>query len=100
LAYYRNFGEFWHISFETCNEHQNNLPSLLSPMVMAAAVLASPGCCPKFPLLVAGRVRVQQKLKLGIAPNRNFAMTGDGHDHSFPKPPNRLPPRPLTSYDG
>jgi hypothetical protein len=81
LAYYRNFGEFWHISFETCNEHQNNLPSLLSPMVMAAAVLASPRCCPKFPLRIAGRVRIQRKLELGIAPNRNFAFIGAADIH-------------------
>jgi hypothetical protein len=37
LTYYHKFNDQWHISFETYNEHQNNVPNLLNPAVTNAA---------------------------------------------------------------
>jgi hypothetical protein len=37
LTYYHKFNDAWHISFETYNEHQNNVPNLLNPLVTNAA---------------------------------------------------------------
>jgi hypothetical protein len=36
LTYYHKFNDQWHISFETYNEHQNNVPNLLNPAVTNA----------------------------------------------------------------
>jgi Putative beta-barrel porin-2, OmpL-like. bbp2 len=33
LTYYHKFNDQWHISIETYNEHQNNVPNLLNPAV-------------------------------------------------------------------
>lgn len=33
MTYYHKFNDQWHISFETYNEHQNNVPNLLNPAV-------------------------------------------------------------------
>jgi hypothetical protein len=37
LTYYHKFNDQWHISFETYNEHQNNVPNLLNPAVFNTA---------------------------------------------------------------
>ena len=37
LTYYHKFNDQWHISFETYNEHQNNVPNLLNPAVTNGA---------------------------------------------------------------
>jgi hypothetical protein len=37
LTYYHKFNDRWHISFETYNEHQNNVPNLLNPTVTNGA---------------------------------------------------------------
>ena len=36
MTYYHKFNDQWHISFETYNEHQNNVPNLLNPAVFNA----------------------------------------------------------------
>jgi hypothetical protein len=36
LTYYHKFNDQWHISFESYNEHQNNVPNLLNPAVFNA----------------------------------------------------------------
>lgn len=36
LTYYHKFNDQWHISFETYNEHQNNVPNVLNPAVFNA----------------------------------------------------------------
>jgi hypothetical protein len=41
LTYYHKFNEQWHISFETYNEHQNNVPNLLN--ATAVGILANGG---------------------------------------------------------
>jgi hypothetical protein len=37
MTYYHKFNDQWHISFETYNEHQNNVPNLLNPAVFNSA---------------------------------------------------------------
>jgi hypothetical protein len=41
LTYYHKFNDQWHISFETYNEHQSNVPNLLN--ATAAAAIANNG---------------------------------------------------------
>jgi hypothetical protein len=41
LTYYHKFNDQWHISFETYNEHQNNVPNLLN--ATAVGILANGG---------------------------------------------------------
>jgi hypothetical protein len=36
LTYYHKFNDQWHISFESYNEHQNNVPNALNPLVTNA----------------------------------------------------------------
>src|ERR1700720_3335203 len=35
LTYYHKFNDAWHISFETYNEHQNNVPNQNNPAALA-----------------------------------------------------------------
>src|SRR5450631_2388496 len=35
-TYYHKFNDQWHISIESYNEHQNNVPNLLNPVALAA----------------------------------------------------------------
>jgi hypothetical protein len=37
LTYYHKFNDQWHIAFESYNEHQNNVPNALNPLVTNAA---------------------------------------------------------------
>ena len=37
LTYYHKFNDQWHIAIETYNEHQNNVPNALNPLVTNAA---------------------------------------------------------------
>jgi Putative beta-barrel porin-2, OmpL-like. bbp2 len=41
MTYYHKFNDQWHISFETYNEHQNNVPNLNNPT--AVAIIANGG---------------------------------------------------------
>jgi hypothetical protein len=49
LTYYHKFNDQWHISFETYNLHQNNVPNALNPLVVGPAGLWSNGGTPFSP---------------------------------------------------
>jgi len=49
LTYYHKFNDKWHISFETYNEHQNNVPNALNPAVTGPNGLFTLGGTPFSP---------------------------------------------------
>jgi Putative beta-barrel porin-2, OmpL-like. bbp2 len=49
VTYYHKFNDQWHISFETYNLHQNNVPNALNPAVVGPAGLWSNGGTPFSP---------------------------------------------------
>jgi Putative beta-barrel porin-2, OmpL-like. bbp2 len=48
-TYYHKFNDQWHISIESYNEHQNNVPNLLNPAVVGANGLWTNGGTPFSP---------------------------------------------------
>jgi Putative beta-barrel porin-2, OmpL-like. bbp2 len=49
MTYYHKFNDQWHISFETYNLHQNNVPNALNPLVVGPAGLWTNGGTPFSP---------------------------------------------------
>jgi hypothetical protein len=49
ITYYHKFNDQWHISFESYNLHQNNVPNALNPAVVGPAGLWSNGGTPFSP---------------------------------------------------
>jgi hypothetical protein len=48
LTYYHKFNDQWHISFETYNEHQNNVPNLLNGTATTAIALGGTPFSPQY----------------------------------------------------